>query len=279
MLARLKGLLQTFQDAVDDLDRESQEWRRDHLGKFDFGFAGTIVLACVCIATIEYFGGSSDYKYLKPLVGFFVDDPTKFLADIFRSGPRSELFRLMYWAGSTFMFYFLVPATFLKLSGKSLREHGLSLTGTIKLAWVYVALYLTVLFFVVAAATTESFQKTYPFYDNAHASLADLFMWEAIYLIQFFSLEFFYRGFIIQSLRNRFGFYAIFVSVIPYCMIHFGKPYPETIGAIIAGLALGTLALFTRNIWLGAAVHISVALTMDTLSLLVQGKYPTNLFP
>lgn len=279
MKARIKSLLRAFQHAVDDVDRESQAWREAHLGKFDFGLVATIFVACVCVATIEYFGGSSDFKYLKPVVGLFTDTPDKTMSQVFRFGDRAELFRLMYWAGSTFTFYFLVPAIFLKLTRKSLVEHGLSLAGTIKHAWVYVAMYLIVLPAVVAVAFTESFQKTYPFYDNAHASLADLLMWEAVYFVQFFSLEFFYRGFLIQTLRPRFGYYAIFVSVIPYCMIHFGKPYPETIGAIIAGVALGTLSLFTRNIWLGAAVHISVALTMDALSLLVQGRFPTNLVP
>lgn len=279
MKARLQSLLKQTQAAIDEVDQESQTWRAQNMGKFDFGLVATIFIACTCIATIEYFGGSSDYKILKPIVALFVETPEKWLAEAFRNGPRAELARLFYWAASTFTFYFFVPAIWLKLTGKSLREHGLSLAGTIKHAWVYLALYLTVLPAVIAVAFTESFQKTYPFYDNAHASLADLFMWEAIYLIQFFSLEFFYRGFLIQTLRQRFGFYAIFVSVIPYCMIHFGKPFPETIGAIIAGVALGMLALFTRNIWLGAAVHISVALTMDSLSLLVQGRFPTNLVP
>jgi membrane protease YdiL (CAAX protease family) len=55
--------------------------------------------------------------------------------------------------------------------------------------------------------------------------------------------------------------------VVPYCMIHYGKPMPETLFAIVAGLVLGTLALRTKSIWLGVLIHISVALTMDILSL------------
>ena len=42
-------------------------------------------------------------------------------------------------------------------------------------------------------------------------------------------LEFFFRGFILHGTKQRFGFYAIFVMIIPYCMIHFGKPIVETI--------------------------------------------------
>jgi membrane protease YdiL (CAAX protease family) len=50
-------------------------------------------------------------------------------------------------------------------------------------------------------------------------------------------------------------------------MIHFGKPIQETLGAIVAGILLGFMALKTRSIWLGAALHIAVAWTMDGLAV------------
>jgi membrane protease YdiL (CAAX protease family) len=50
-------------------------------------------------------------------------------------------------------------------------------------------------------------------------------------------------------------------------MIHYGKPLPETLGAIGAGVILGTLAMRTRSIWGGVLIHIGVAITMDMLAL------------
>jgi membrane protease YdiL (CAAX protease family) len=50
-------------------------------------------------------------------------------------------------------------------------------------------------------------------------------------------------------------------------MIHFEKPIVETLAALGAGVILGTLAMRTRSIWLGFAIHVSVALTMDLLAL------------
>jgi len=41
----------------------------------------------------------------------------------------------------------------------------------------------------------------------------------------------------------------------------------ETIGAIAAGIVLGTLSFKSKNIWLGVAVHYSVAITMDICAL------------
>jgi membrane protease YdiL (CAAX protease family) len=50
-------------------------------------------------------------------------------------------------------------------------------------------------------------------------------------------------------------------------MVHFGKPLPEVLGAVVAGLVLGAMALRTRSIWGGVAVHLGVAWTMDLLAL------------
>ena len=52
-------------------------------------------------------------------------------------------------------------------------------------------------------------------------------------------------------------------------MIHYPKPMGESIGAILAGLALGYLALKNRSVWGGAALHWSVALTMDLAAILI----------
>jgi hypothetical protein len=88
MKARLQSLLKQTQAAIDEVDQESQAWRAQNMGKFDFGLVATIFIACTCIATIEYFGGSSDYKILKPIVALFVETPEKWLAEAFRNGQR-----------------------------------------------------------------------------------------------------------------------------------------------------------------------------------------------
>ncbi len=72
------------------------------------------------------------------------------------------------------------------------------------------------------------------------------------------------------------GSHAIWAMMVPYCMIHFGKPWPETVAAIVAGLALGTLALRYRSIWAGFLVHVSVAVSMDVASLIQRGELPTE---
>jgi membrane protease YdiL (CAAX protease family) len=120
---------------------------------------------------------------------------------------------------------------------------------------------------VIIASKTATFRHTYPFYRMANRSSFDLWAWEVLYAAQFVSLEFFFRGFLLQGLRRALGANAIFVMIVPYCMIHYGKPMAETFGAIGAGLILGTLAMRTRSIWGGVLIHIGVATTMDVLAL------------
>ena len=48
---------------------------------------------------------------------------------------------------------------------------------------------------------------------------------------------------------------------------------PETIGAVFAGIILGALSLKSRSIWLGVAIHYSVAITMDLAALWQKGYF------
>ena len=127
-----------------------------------------------------------------------------------------------------------------------------------------------------AATCSFDFLRTrlviYPFYKNAGRSWMDFLCWEALYLSQFVALEFFFRGFMLARLRSWAGHGAVFIMIIPYCMIHFPKTWSESVGAVIAGIVLGALALRGRSIWGGAFLHCCVALTMDVLSLHHSGK-------
>ena len=113
------------------------------------------------------------------------------------------------------------------LRGQRVREYHVSLRGLGKHLWIYGIMFALVLPAVVIASTTHAFRQTYPFYRMANRSYTDLALWELLYAAQFFSLEFFFRGFILNGLRRALGANAIFVMLVPYCMIHYGKPLPR----------------------------------------------------
>lgn len=261
-----------FFDAVQKVEADTTTYREANRS-LDIHVFGIIILASFVLSFQEYYGSSNDYHKLEWLVSFFSDNPKDLLFDTFRRGPYARLYRLFYWVSATVLCYLVIPGLYIKLFMKQrIRDFGFSLKGILKHSWIYIGLYAIVLPALIVVAQTKSFQRTYPFYQYAHRSGFDFFSWELAYALQFLSLEFFFRGFLIHGLKQRFGFYCIIIAVMPYCMIHFGKPMPETLGAIFAGLALGALSLFTRSIWLGVAIHVSVAVSMDLLSLWAQGK-------
>lgn len=189
-----------------------------------------------------------------------------------------RLSELGYWSLWQFGTYILVPMLFVKLVlREKLGDYGIKLKTAFSFWWIYVAMYLIILPCVLFVSSEDSFQSTYPFFrpddvgePNSQAYWNRFWIWECFYALQFVSLEFFFRGFMLHGTRRVLGVSSIFVMSIPYCMIHFGKPMPETLGAIIAGVVLGFMSLKTRSIWMGAATHISVALTMDFAALSVQ---------
>jgi membrane protease YdiL (CAAX protease family) len=78
------------------------------------------------------------------------------------------------------------------------------------------------------------------------------------------------------GLARRFGWHALSISMVPYVMVHFGKPPIETLGAIVTGYVLGYLALTHRSFWLGVVIHFGVGLSMDLAVLARTGGLPTS---
>jgi len=212
-----------------------------------------LVVCTISLTLQEYVGDSRYFARLFPGVG----------------GDRYwELKGFAWWSGWRVLGYVVLPMLAIACSpGQRIRDYHVSPRGFFRHFWIYAALFAAILPVVVLASRTAAFRHTYPFYRMANRSAFDLWTWEALYAVQFVSLEFFFRGFLLQGLRRALGANAIFVMIVPYCMIHYGKPLPETFGAIGAGLILGTLAMRTRSIWGGVLIHIGVATTMDVLAL------------
>jgi hypothetical protein len=103
------------------------------------------------------------------------------------------------------------------------------------------------------------FGAYYPFYKNSSRSWYDFSAGRRCTSRSSSALEMFFRGFWLGALRRSFGSGAIFAMAVPYCMIHFGKPFLEVNGAIVAGIALGSLSMKTKSIYQGFLVHITVA--------------------
>lgn len=191
----------------------------------------------------------------------------------FATLPYPEIYPHLYWSLFKLVNYLLLPALVIKLAYKErLVDFGLRATSDRRVLSLYVAMFLVVLPLVWLVSYSPEFLARYPKYDHAGRSIAELLAWEAAYGLQFLLLEFFFRGFALIAMARYFGHAAIFIMVIPYTMIHFAKALPETLGAIITGIALGTLALRTRSIYGGVVLHCAIAWSMDGLALWQKGE-------
>ncbi|MCB9593700.1 MAG: CPBP family intramembrane metalloprotease [Sandaracinaceae bacterium] len=271
-----------FYDTWMELDAEAAREREARGGK---GYAwGPLTVFCtgaVFLALMEYYGHA---PALRQVVDHFdpigrIGEPETFFA-VVRESPFRRLIEFVWWSGWRVLGFFLLPALVIKLILRQpIRDHGLETRGFTEHVWIYVLFFGIVAALVYTVSFEESFQTYYPFYSEASRSWYDFWAWEALYAAQFFSLEFFFRGFWLKAGKRGMGSHAIYAMVVPYCMIHFGKPVLETLAAIIAGVVLGTLALRTRSIWSGFLIHVSVAISMDIAALLQTRGLPTTWWP
>ncbi len=179
------------------------------------------------------------------------------------------LYPHLWWAAGTIALYLPMPMLWIRFGFKqSLRDYGWTLRIARKHWWIYGGILCVMAPIVVVAASQPSFLAVYPFYRGAaSAPLGAVIAWELAYLTQFIALEFFFRGVLAIGLGQSMGRLAVWVAALPYCMIHYHKPLPEALSAILAGLILGELAQRTRSIAGGVLAHSSVAFTMDMLAL------------
>jgi len=239
-----------------------------------------VIVAMLCLVIIEYLGQHPGFTYFAgflDFVGLYSLEDKFTLMMVYH--PDRQLNELTYWVSVIFLCYFIIPALFVKfVFRQKLSDYGLALGNVIKDYRIYVIMIVVMLPLVYLVSFTQGFQAKYPFYRLAPGQelWPKFWIWQALYFMQFFALEFFFRGFIVHGLKRTLGYYSVFIMTIPYCMIHFGKPFAETVAAIVAGIVLGTLSLKSRSIFLGVLIHYTVAITMDLLSLWQKGFFGTS---
>lgn len=237
------------------------------------------LLAAFCLVGLHYFASTG--TALRTLTELGLDGWSQsFRAWIF-SGTDAALNQRLFWALASDVLYLLIPLLCLRYwSYRPLKAYGLNISREPGFWKLYGYALLVMLPLVTWMASTSAFQHLYPFYKPVlkEGWLLRWTVYELAYLSQFFALEFFFRGMLVHGLRPVLGIQAIPAMMLPYCMLHFGKPLPETIASIAAGLVLGLVSYRSRSIALGFLLHGSVALSMDTLVLWHKGYFTAGLF-
>ncbi|MHB8873801.1 MAG: CPBP family intramembrane glutamic endopeptidase [Myxococcaceae bacterium] len=246
---------------------------RSHLRDLG-GEPAVILCGASAVLVISHYQGAT--SYLRAVFGSRFD-----------SHPAATSLPYFWWFAASLFLYLLVPlALSYATRGSFTRAYGLGL-GDVRAGLPLSALFLAVMLpAAYLASKSPSFSGAYPLAGQgafklnpgggspAQVSLSLFLAYEAAYFLYFVGWEFLFRGWMLNGLLPRFGKAgAVLIPTVPFAVMHLGKPELEALGSIVAGIALGVLALRTRSFWYGAALHGLVAVWMD---LLASWKY---LFP
>ncbi len=191
------------------------------------------------------------------------------LFDNLQDNPNIYLIEYLYWFIGDFISFFILPVLIIKfLLKEKIRNYGLTLgdyKAGIKISLIFLGIMLPTIWF---ASALPQFSSAYPELKSTIDSWNVFFIFEIGLFIYLVAWEFVWRGFMLFGLEKKFGYYAIFIQMIPFLILHDGKPVLEAFGAIIAGLALGVLAYRTRSIYYGFFTHACVMFSIDFISIL-----------
>jgi membrane protease YdiL (CAAX protease family) len=70
--------------------------------------------------------------------------------------------------------------------------------------------------------------------------------------------EFLLRGFVLFAMLRAIGPFGVVVALVPFVMIHIGKPDVEALSTLGGGLVFGWLNWRTGSIWASAVYHVAI---------------------
>jgi len=191
------------------------------------------------------------------------------LFEQFQNYSDPYLLEYLYWFIGDFFTFFILGIVIIKFGLKEkLSDYGLQfgdLKTGLSISIIFLAVMIILIWFVSA---TPAFAEKYPHLSSAKSNWNTLLIYEAGMLLYMFAWEFIWRGFMLFGLEKKFGGYAVLMQMIPFVILHNGKPFLETFGAIFGGIALGILALRTRSIYYCVLTHIGVMFSIDLISSL-----------
>ena len=163
-----------------------------------------------------------------------------------------------YWLGSL-VYFGALPVAGILLTGRNPLDFGLRL-GNWK-SWlvhviIVVVIGLPVLYWFSRVALLEDY------YTIAGFSLLAYSLQTAAYMLAW---EFLFRGFLLFGLKEKMGEASILVQMVPFVLLHFGKPEIETLSSILMGVYFGYIAYRGKSYWPALIIHLFINITFRVL--------------
>jgi membrane protease YdiL (CAAX protease family) len=191
------------------------------------------------------------------------------LAQYFPNTELRKIYEFAYWFIGDFITYFIIPLLIIIfIFRKRLSQFGLQ-RGDYRFGLTVSVLFIGIMLPVIwYFSGSQDFIIQYPHLSLARSDWRIFIVYEIGILLYLFAWEFIWRGFTLFGLYDKFGIYAIFIQMIPFVILHNGKPFMETFGAIAGGIILGYFALRTKSIYYCIITHAGVMFMIDLIAAL-----------
>jgi len=156
------------------------------------------------------------------------------------------------WISSLLYFAILPIITIAVILRRNPLDFGLRL-GNFKVWGFYVIATLIVALPILYVASRSSVLANYytiPKFDVVKYSIET-----TVYL---FAWEFIFRGFLLFGLKDKLKESSILIQMIPFVLLHLGKPEIETISTILTGIYFGYVAYRGNSYWPAFIIHLFI---------------------
>jgi hypothetical protein len=164
------------------------------------------------------------------------------------------------WIGAALLFEFAIPCAIAWLAlGAGPRNLGITFGD-----WRY-----GLPIFLAAAALTTPLMwlaardsRIRAHYPQVHTNR--FWLWAVFMLIDYFALEFLWRGYFQIGLGTRLGaLNALMIQVGAACLAHWNKPEAETLVSVLSGTFFGLLSWRTRSMIWPMLIHAWIGIVLE----------------
>ncbi|MBN1368476.1 MAG: CPBP family intramembrane metalloprotease [Dehalococcoidales bacterium] len=158
-----------------------------------------------------------------------------------------------YWF--SVLFYFgLLPLVVILLMRKNPLDYGLRLGNLRVWSFWVVLICLIAAIILISVSFLPSLQGYYDHELNKYGLFT--YVWTSVFSLM--GSEFMFRGFLLFGLRDKFKEGSIIIQMIPFAILHLGKPPVETISTIVTGLLFGYIAYKGNSFWPVLIIHVFI---------------------
>jgi uncharacterized protein len=155
-------------------------------------------------------------------------------------------------AFSHLIYYFILPVfVILFILRDNLLDYGFKIGNyRIWLTYVFITIVVSVPVLLISsrfASVQQYYVRQFDYYEFFSSAVVILFAWE--YLL---------RGFLLFGLKKRFGEVSVVIQMVPFVLLHLGKPEAETLSCIVTGLWFGWIAYRGNSFWPAFIIHVFI---------------------